>query len=187
MRFYLRGPRILAGIRPGVSFGPEDFRPARQATNDNTIDADHSFLYVIEGGGLCKIGRTTNPNARLAALQTQFAAPLTFRWIGAPKGDVIAIEKETHRLLNQYRKAGEWFRCSPDLAVAAIHSVAYKRSQPVLDLSVDQAAQIVRVANQPQRKPTSLFDRIVVGLVKFGLAVIVVGWIFVLLARALRF
>jgi hypothetical protein len=29
MRFWISGPRLLGGIRPGVSFGPEDFRAPR--------------------------------------------------------------------------------------------------------------------------------------------------------------
>jgi hypothetical protein len=35
MRFWISGPRMFSGlIRPGVSFGPEDWRPRRATSTD---------------------------------------------------------------------------------------------------------------------------------------------------------
>ncbi len=72
MRLWFYGPRI-AGIRTGVSIGPEDWRAmSRSRSNESTIDPDHSFVYVVrdDARGLCKIGQTTNPAARLAQLRS---------------------------------------------------------------------------------------------------------------------
>jgi hypothetical protein len=46
MRFFFMGPRIL-GIRPGVSFGPSDFRKAFGAKRGATGNMTGSFVYVI--------------------------------------------------------------------------------------------------------------------------------------------
>jgi hypothetical protein len=145
MRLLLFGPRLF-GLRTGISIGREDFRRAGQThsgTGSAAIDPDHSFVYVVKAdNGLCKIGMTTNPAARLAQLRSGSASPLEFAWIGAPKGDTIAIERDAHDMLAKYRKNGEWFAIEPDAAVGAIHTVAYRRGQPVLDLTADQAERI---------------------------------------------
>jgi hypothetical protein len=104
---------------------------------------------VVKGNhGLRKISQTTNPAARLAQLRSASSSPLEFAWVGAPKADVIAIERDAHTMLDKYRRNGEWFEVSPDAAVGAIHSVAYRRGQPVLDLDANQAEQIVQIARQ---------------------------------------
>jgi hypothetical protein len=185
MRFWFAGPRLFAGFRPGVSFGPEDFRSARQTRGGaNAIDPDHSFLYVIknDANGLCKIGRTTYPNARLAKLQNEFTARLEFAWLGAPKEQTIAIEAEAHRMLDKYRRNGEWFAVSADCAVGAIHSAAYRRGQPCLDLTVEQAEQIRLIACQQSNKPsTTTFSRVAEGLFQLLAAFIIAGAVLVFL------
>jgi hypothetical protein len=183
------GPRIF-GIRTGVSLGREDFARAGQTTSTAAIDPDHSFIYVIKGdNGLCKIGFTTNPNARLAQLRTASASPLEFAWIGAPKADVIAIERDVHTMLNQYRRNGEWFAVEPDAAVGAIHSVAYRRGQPVLDLTADQAERIRQIACMPQGKSTTALGRVAVGLLQMVVAAVitiaVMGFVMLRIGRIL--
>jgi predicted GIY-YIG superfamily endonuclease len=123
MRYWFFGPRI-AGIRTGISIGPEDFARARQPRSAATTnDPNESFLYVVKSdSGLCKIGISSNPNARLAQLRSASAVPLEFAWIGAPKDNTVAIEREAHSMLDKYRRGGEWFAIEPDAAVGAIHS-----------------------------------------------------------------
>lgn len=149
MRLLLFGPRIF-GIRTGVSLGRDDFEKAfgkKAATGQSPIDLDHSFVYVIKGEhGRCKIGITGNPRARLDQLQTGSAHPIELAWIGAPAGDVIAIERDAHAMLAQYRRNGEWFEVSHDAAVGAICSAAARRNKNVLGLTLEQADQIVSVA-----------------------------------------
>jgi hypothetical protein len=190
MRFWFFGPRFF-GARTGISIGPEDFaRFAGQTTSSAAIDPDHSFLYVIKAdNGLVKIGRTSNPNARLAQLQSKSPTPLTFAWIGAPKADVIAIERDAHAMLDKYRRNGEWFEVSPDAAVGAIHSVAYRRGQPVLDLTADQAERIRQIACMPRSKSTTALGRVAVGLPQMVIAVVitiaVMGFVMLRIGRIL--
>jgi T5orf172 domain len=170
VRFFVFGPRVF-GLRTGLSLGREDWaklnaQPRSAATG---IDADHGFIYVItDGRGLCKIGITTNPNARLAQLQYQSAAPLSFAWIGAPKEQTIAIERSVHGMLAQYRRNGEWFEVAPDAAVGAIHAAAFRRNLPVLDLDLDKAEQIRQIGYQlaTNKPPSSALGRVAVGVLQ---------------------
>jgi T5orf172 domain len=173
MRIWFYGPR-LAGLRTGLSFGPEDWRAmSRSQSAESAIDPDHFFIYVIKGdNGLCKIGITANPNARLAQLRSTLSFPMDFAWIGAPKGDTIAIERDAHAMLAQYRRNGEWFEVSPDAAVGAIHAAAFKRGQPVLDLDATQAERIRQIAVQQPTKSPWTFGRIIWTMVKVILGAI---------------
>jgi hypothetical protein len=168
MRFFLFGPRI-AGIRTGISIGPEDFRSAGQPRSAAAAnDPNESFLYVVKSdSGLCKIGITSNPNARLAQLRSASVSPLEFAWIGAPKDQTVAIEREAHKMLAQYLRGGEWFAVAPDAAVGAVHAAAFRLGQPVLDLDATQAERIRQIAvQQPTRKPPTVWSRIGEGVLQ---------------------
>jgi hypothetical protein len=180
MRFWFFGPRFF-GVRTGISIGPEDFARAGQPTSSaSTIDPDHSFIYVIKGdNGLCKIGMTTNPNARLAQLRSTLSFPMDFAWIGAPKGDTIAIEREAHAILAQHRRNGEWFAVEPDAAVGAIHAAAFRLGQPVLDLDPDRAEQIVRIAAQQPTAKSTAIGRVAEGMLQLLVAFIIAGAVMV--------
>jgi hypothetical protein len=189
VRFFLFGPRVF-GLRTGLSLGREDFArfadPQRSATAGGAIDPDHGFIYVMKGGnGLCKVGITVNPNGRLAQLRSSVFFPIDFAWIGAPKGDTIAIEREAHRMLDKYRRQGEWFQIEADAAVGAVHAAAFRLGQPVLDLDAAQAEQIRLVACQQQAKPSStVLGRVAVGVLQLVVGLVVaVGLIIFLFVR----
>ena len=77
MRLLLFGPRIF-GLRTGISLGREDWAElnAQPRSTATGIDPDHSFVYVVKAdNGWCKIGMTTNPNARLAQLRSGDVLP----------------------------------------------------------------------------------------------------------------
>ena|ERR1700730_4941300 len=106
MRFWLSGPRFM-GIRPGVSFSPSDLRAKpRRPTNKNAtaklaVASPVSYIYVIYGEhNMVEIGITTNPKARLAALKTSSAFPISYAFIGSVSGNAIDMEKEAHSLLS---------------------------------------------------------------------------------------
>jgi hypothetical protein len=184
MRFWFYGPRI-AGIRTGISIGPEDFARARQPRSAATTnDPNESFLYVVKSdSGLCKIGISSNPNARLAQLRSASAVPLEFAWIGAPKDNTVAIEREAHAMLDKYRRGGEWFAISPDAAVGAVHAAAYRLGQPVLDLDAGKAEQIRQiVAQQPSKKPSTVLSRVAEGVLQLLVAFILAGAILAFIA-----
>jgi T5orf172 domain len=86
-----------------------------------------SYVYVISGPhGLSKIGVTTNPTARLAALQTGSGFPISFSYlmsVASTRG-AYAVEQRAHAALSRNRVAGEWFDVAPDDAVAAVKDAA---------------------------------------------------------------
>jgi len=182
MRLLLFGPRIF-GLRTGLSLGREDFAKLTQPRSAAAAnDPNESFLYVIKSdSGLCKIGISANPNARLAQLRSASAVPLEFAWIGAPKDNTVAIEREAHSMLDKYRRGGEWFAISPDAAVGAIHAAAYRLAQPVLDLDAAKAEQIRQIAAQlPNKKPSTVMSRVGEGILQllFGAVLAVAILIF---------
>lgn len=84
------------------------------------------FIYVIgPQQGLQKVGLATDPQARLAALQT--ASPfdlITHAAVAVPFREAHAVERHAHRLLARSRVRNEWFETTPAEAVAAVHSAS---------------------------------------------------------------
>ena len=120
MRFWISGPRIM-GIRPGVSFGREDFAGRKSTFREAGKPIGQDFVYVVRGDhGQCKIGVTSNPIARIASLRTCSPFPISFAFIGAVDKNAALVEREAHRLLNDRRGQGEWFDTAPELAIAAL-------------------------------------------------------------------
>ena len=145
MRFWLGLPRIL-GLRTGVILGKEDLldRPRRPAQ-------EGSFVYVIRGDhGLAKIGVTTNPNARLAALKTASGFPLSLAFAGATASanSAFAIEREAHRVLDRHRVEGEWFDIPPELAIATVWAAAASLGERLTDTESGAA-----INYQPPQRP----------------------------------
>jgi hypothetical protein len=160
MRIWFSGPRIF-GIRTGISFGPADFartataaRPATAARSASParpnalpakplFDADHSFIYVItDNKNRCRIGLTEYPNATLQQVRAAARLPVSLAWIGAPKEEAVAIERDACAMLATYRSRGEWFNVTADAAVGAIAAAAQRRGHPMLGLTPEQAEQI---------------------------------------------
>ena len=163
MRIWFSGPRIF-GIRTGISFGPADFArpataasPARAASPASPaspakstalpakplFDADHSFIYVIkDNNNRCRVGLSEHPNATLEQVKAATRLPVSLAWIGAPKEEAVAIERDACAMLASYRSRGEWFNIPPDAAVGAIAAAAQRRGHPMLGLTPEQAEQI---------------------------------------------
>lgn len=128
MRFFLFGPRFM-GIRPGVSFSPNDLVSRNQASSQIT----GSFVYVLRGDhNMVKIGVTTNPAARLATLRTGSAFPIDFAFLAATPGDGFDIEQAAHAILSRQRVNGEWFDVSPEMAIAAVTGASAKLGRQLL-------------------------------------------------------
>jgi hypothetical protein len=128
LRFYLFGPRFL-GIRPGVSFNPNDLRIHKSPTSTAA-----NYIYVIKGyRDQCrqhvKIGVTKDPERRLAEIQTGQSRKIDYAFIAPTSGDPRAVEKEAHAMLARSRLNGEWFDVPPELAIAAVTGAAAKLGQ----------------------------------------------------------
>lgn len=77
-----------------------------------------TFIYFVqpEGGGLIKIGRADDPEARLRGLQV--GSPVKLKLCSFHEADT-EMEMRLHFLFAAYREHGEWFRACPALAEIA--------------------------------------------------------------------
>lgn len=118
MRLFFIGPRIF-GVRPGVSF---------KVGGRSRVKPDQSgkqFVYVIRGEhGMSKIGISTNPEARLSALQTGSAHPLSFAYVATVAKNALSVEQKAHTMLRRHRTTGEWFDIPTEMAVGALNAAA---------------------------------------------------------------
>jgi len=106
-----------------------------------------SFVYVIEAQPrLVKVGITTDPAARLAALGTASPYALRYHYLAATPGPGTNIEQGAHDFLRHHRGNGEWFHCDTSTAVTAIGLSALHLGEPILRVSPEQAATIVAIA-----------------------------------------
>jgi hypothetical protein len=168
MKLFFLGPRIL-GIRPGIALGRKDF-PGK---GPGAIQG--SFLYVIDDRrGHVKIGVTTDPRGRLAALQTANPRPLVFATIWATPGDGYAVEAAAHTVLERFRMAGEWFSVTPTVAVAAVGAAAQGLAQPLLPVTLDHVDQILAQVAAMAKPRTDWFKVVVAAI----LALSGLKWIF---------
>lgn len=122
MRFWVSGPRI-GFFRPGVSFGSGYGRRPQRASY---VRPQGVFLYVIESANnTVKVGFSSNPEARLATLQTGSGFPLSLAYVAACSSPE-AVERRAHELLARHRLQGEWFDCTADAAVGALNMAAHQ-------------------------------------------------------------
>lgn len=66
------------------------------------------YIYVIKCGNELKIGYSVNPEARVKAIQTSRAEPVTLEW-KRERADAAQLEKYLHRMFSKHRLGGEWF------------------------------------------------------------------------------
>lgn len=78
------------------------------------LEGRQGYVYYITDGEYAKIGYSTNPQARLAELQTGNARPLRLVWYfaGTPQD-----EADLHQKFIGYNVLQEWFRPSVELSL----------------------------------------------------------------------
>lgn len=74
-----------------------------------------SMVYLIEGGGLLKIGHSRNPRGRLGAMRTGSPVPLRLLSI---MGGGPCRESRLHERFKRHRRHGEWFADHADIRAA---------------------------------------------------------------------
>lgn len=83
-------------------------KPASQPRNRK------GFVYLLAAfhdKQLYKIGRATNPNNRLRTFNVKLPFPVAYECV-IETGDMYRLERELHRLFDDKRLDGEWFRLS---------------------------------------------------------------------------
>ena len=92
---------------------------------------------------MCKIGISTDPELRLAALQTGSHVALKLHYVLAFNNiDPRQIEYEAHRLLDRYRCAGEWFDVTPQMAEEAVNAAGAHFGIKTVQTTSDNLGQI---------------------------------------------
>ncbi|WP_024517075.1 GIY-YIG nuclease family protein [Bradyrhizobium sp. Tv2a-2] len=154
MRFFFSGPRI-AGLRPGISFGPEDFRKLSSSSQvSSSGQMTGGFVYVLaDESGRHKIGSAIDPIARRAQLQTGSAEQLSFAFVGvAPEMTYVRIERAAHALLEQQKipnGGDEWFRVPASIAIGAVYEAAQRLGFPIQQVAPEMVPHILLLARQP--------------------------------------
>lgn len=79
-------------------------------------------VYVVESGGLCKIGYAKNPQKRISNIRANSPLKIELVFLALFENVSFAahVEKGAHWILDDLRSHGEWFTVSPELAMAAI-------------------------------------------------------------------
>lgn len=76
------------------------------------LNIEVARVYFMGGGGLIKIGVTTDVDARLRSLSN--SSPVPIRYLGSYLGTREA-EREMHDKFKHLRRHGEWFDDTPEL------------------------------------------------------------------------
>lgn len=97
---------------------------------------DVKTYFIQADSGMIKIGKSTNPENRFAALKT--ASPGNLRLLGTIYQD---IERELHEKFKKFRSHGEWFHPEKELrdfirdAFPRVHVAGISKPVPVRDSS----------------------------------------------------
>lgn len=105
-------------------------------------------VYVIgsEGSRLVKIGWSVDPGKRTSQIGRMSAAPVTLLWQSGPEYG-RETEAKLHRLLNPYRKHGEWFDLGTADPVALIRAMVDLPSDipPKVERAIERAIESIRL------------------------------------------
>lgn len=125
------GFRLPLGLRGGVSLSPRDFRskPAPRAL------VPPSVYVIATDDGLCKIGVSCDPEARLKQLQTGCPYKLHIAYVCILASQAYEVETSAHDILSQQAVGGEWFKCSENQAIDAVNRAAATFGKRIVDSS----------------------------------------------------
>lgn len=81
----------------------------------------HTFIYVIQSLEYCKIGKAANLYIRLSNIRVDNPhEPKLIAYWPVAKELAERIEKGSHSVVWDDRYAGDWFKITPELAVATV-------------------------------------------------------------------
>lgn len=95
------GPSVVAHIRRG-----------RRAADWWEGLPERPYVYLVQGGSLYKIGRTSSLPRRIHELQNMSGARINVRLVW-PADDAASLEYMLHKRFGNQRVYGEWFALTP--------------------------------------------------------------------------
>ncbi|MFB2917114.1 MULTISPECIES: GIY-YIG nuclease family protein [Aerosakkonema] len=109
---YPREPELLLA---GIICLKLNQRKICELSEINATTDRNGYIYVVRSGlsNLYKIGRTTNFQKRLKALQTSCAVQLTVVKTFFSR-DAVSLEKAAHDKFAYFRQKGEWFELNSE-------------------------------------------------------------------------
>jgi hypothetical protein len=78
-------------------------------------------VYVIQDDDKCKIGISIHPGLRMQSMYAATSKELKLVYETEKLDDARLIERTTHRILKGFRIRREWFKVTPETAIAAIN------------------------------------------------------------------
>jgi hypothetical protein len=73
-------------------------------------------IYVVQSGGLLKIGQSVDVARRLRAISTMSSVPLVL--VALSDWHMPGLERDLHACLASHRQHGEWFADVPEVRLA---------------------------------------------------------------------
>lgn len=113
-------------------------------------------VYIMTCGDQLKVGKSNNPRSRWKGIRCSNPQPVELVYEVSTPND-FAVEREAHRILDEYRQGGEWFRTTTEVAIRAIEeartnlgSLAPEAVQPrpVTTQPPDPYAHTIRMSHE---------------------------------------
>jgi hypothetical protein len=89
-----------------------------------------SIYLISRQSGVIKVGISANVRGRLSTLRTASHEPLMLAFDAHVGDGAAALERAVHEGLDARRLSGEWFKVTPDAAIAAITEAAGRLALP---------------------------------------------------------
>lgn len=121
--------------------------------------AQQTYIYVLRAGSFCKVGYSRNIALRLAEIRC--GCPLEVRLTAqfpVPDKKALAVELAAHKILQDKRIRGEWFKVSKTTARAAVDA-AFRTVLPELQMSEVEISRRYAELMAPRRGPYKLTKR----------------------------
>lgn len=158
MRVWFSGPRILGGlVRPGVSFGPSDFRkmaPSSTASRWQSAPVSMgSFIYVIDGKDRSQIGISQNPLQKLMELAATSPVKLRLSYVGTTSGPALDMVQAANAIVGTPDNG--WLLVPKHIAVGAVLEAASKIGESIQQIDPKMVPKIIQMATQVEAQIAS--------------------------------
>lgn len=110
------------------------------------------LLYLIEAGGLYKIGISNNINNRIRELQTGCAHDVNCIAYYLTEKPAIQVERALHKLFDKYRLRGEWFDFEGRFTQEAFDTLCTKYGMTRLSVNEDGTFQQIEAEVKEKKK-----------------------------------